>query len=260
MTREVGAASPEGPPTLGVVSRRAPGWVPNQHGAWAMIATPLLVGALASGPAWVHVPLAVFWFLGYFAFFAAGLWLKAPPRRRPRLTKPLLTYAAAATVVGIVVLVLDPGLIRWALLFLVPMAVGLWASWKRDDRSLLSGLSTSAGSCLMTLVAHDAGGGTDLTRAWVLTGILAAYFAGTVLYVKTMIRERDEPAYHWLSMMGHAGATLAMVLVSGWLVLVFAVLTIRAAIVPAYRLTPRTVGIGEIVATLVVALTALAVT
>ena len=42
----------------------------------------------------------------------------------------------------------------------------------------------------MTLVAYDAGGGTDWARAWLLTAILAAYFVGTVLYVKTMIRER----------------------------------------------------------------------
>ena len=49
-----------------------------------MLATPLAVGILASSPQWVHLPLTAFWFLGYFAFFAAGLWLKAPPRRRAR--------------------------------------------------------------------------------------------------------------------------------------------------------------------------------
>jgi hypothetical protein len=47
-------------------------WVPNQHGAWAMLAGPLLVGVLAGGAAWVHVPLTVLWFLGYFA---TGRWL-----------------------------------------------------------------------------------------------------------------------------------------------------------------------------------------
>ena len=66
------------------MSRRAPGWIPNQHGAWAMLATPLLVGILASRPTWAHLPLTAFWFLGYFAFFAAGLWLKAAPARRAR--------------------------------------------------------------------------------------------------------------------------------------------------------------------------------
>ena len=224
-----------------------------------MLATPLLAGVLASRPAWVHLPLAAFWFLGYFAFFATGLWLKAPPRRRPSLRTPMLVYAAAATAAGLVTVVLAPGLVRWAPLFVLPLGVALWSSWKRDDRSLLSGVSTSAGSCLMTLVAYDAGGGTDWRLAWVLTGVLAAYFVGTVLYVKTMIRERDEPAFHWLSMIFHSAVTVAMAWVSPWLVLVFAVLTIRAAIAPAFRLTPKRVGMAEIVATLAVGLTALAV-
>ncbi len=225
-----------------------------------MLATPLLVGVLASRPAWVHLPLTAFWFVGYFAFFAAGLWLKAPPRRRPSLARPLVTYAVGSAVLGGLTLALRPGLIAWAPLFVLPLAIGLWSSWRRDERSLLSGVSTSAGSCLMSVVAYDAGGGTDTRRAWILAGVLAAYFVGTVLYVKTMIRERDEPAHHWLSMMGHAAATIAMAPVSGWLVLVFTVLTIRAAIVPAFRLTPKVVGIGEIVSTVAVALTALAVT
>lgn len=240
--------------------KRNPGWVPNQHGAWAMLATPLLVGVLASHPAWVHLPLTAFWFLGYFAFFAAGLWLKAPPRRRPPLVRPLFTYAAAATVAGLLTLALHPSLIRWAPLFLVPMAVGLWSSWRHDERSLVSGIATTAGSCLMTVVSYDAGGATDLHRAWVLTAVLAAYFVGTVLYVKTMIRERDEPAYHWLSMGAHGAATVGVFAVSGALGVVFALLTIRAAIVPAFRVSPKAVGIGEAVATVVVAVVALLAT
>ena len=233
--------------------------MPNQHGAWAMLATPLAVGILASAPAWVHVPLTAFWFLGYFAFFAAGLWLKAAPRRRPALVPPVRTYTAASAVFGALALALDPGLLRWAPLFVAPMAIGLVASARRDERSLWSGLATSIGSSLMVLVAYDAGGGTDWERAWLLTGILAAYFAGTVLYVKTMIRERGDERFHWLSALAHAGATVAMTRVDPWLVLVFALLTIRAAALPAYRLSPKLVGIGEVVATVVVATTALLV-
>ncbi|GAA4389097.1 YwiC-like family protein [Ornithinibacter aureus] len=234
--------------------------MPNQHGAWAMLATPLAVGILASGPAWVHMPLTAFWFLGYFAFFAAGLWLKAPPRRRPALVPPLHTYAVASAAFGALTLALDPGLLRWAPLFVAPTAIGLVASARRDERSLWSGLATSIGSSLMVLVAYDAGSGTDWERAWLLTGILAAYFAGTVLYVKTMIRERGDERFHWLSALAHGAATVAMTGVDPWLVLVFALLTIRAAALPAYRLSPKAVGIGEVVATVVVATTALLVT
>jgi len=222
-----------------------------------MLATPLLVGILASGPRWVEVPLTAFWFVGYLAFFATGLWLKSG--RRARYLPPVRVYAAAAAGLGAVTLVLEPGLARWAPLFVVPLGVGLVASAVRDERSLLSGISTSAGSCLMTLVAYDAGGGTDWARAWLLTGVLAAYFVGTVLYVKTMIRERGVAAYHWLSALGHGAFACAMIPVSPWLVLVFTLLAVRAAVVPAFRLSAKAVGVGEIVGSVAVAVTALLV-
>ena len=251
-----GAASAVTAPRAG--RRRGPGWVPNQHGAWSMLATPLIVGTLAGHPRLVQLPLAAFWFVGYFAFFATGLWLKSG--RRARYVPPVRAYAVAAVLLAALTLALRPGLLRWAPLFVLPLGVGLVASARRDERSLLSGVATSAGSALMTLVAYDAGGGTDQARAWVLTGVLAAYFVGTVLYVKTMIRERGVTAYHWLSALGHGAFACAMIPVSPWLVLVFAVLAIRAAVIPAFALTPRTVGLGEVAATVAVAVTALLVT
>lgn len=223
-----------------------------------MLATPLLVGVLAAGPHWQHLPLAAFWFLGYFAFFATALWLKSGRRRRYR--PPALAYGAAATVAGALTLVAEPDLLRWAPLFVPPLGVGLLASAVRDERSLFSGVATTIGSSLMTVVAYDAGGGADFTRAWLLTGVLAAYFVGTVLYVKTLIRERDNPAYYWLSVTFHAIVTLALIPLCPPLTPVFAALTARAAIVPAFRIAPKQAGIGEILATVVVAVTALVVT
>ena len=242
--------------TPGRSGRRSPGWVPNQHGAWAMLATPLLVGVVASEPRWVHLPLAAFWFTGYFAFFATGLWLKS--RRRARYLPPVRVYAAATLVLGAIVLLMRPDLARWAPLFLPPLAIGLVASATRHERALVSGLATTIGSCLMTVVAYDAGGGTDWERAWQLAAVLAAYFAGTVLYVKTLIRERGSLRHYGLSVGFHGLATLAAIPAGSALVLVFALLTVRAAVVPAFAVSPRRAGMGEIAATLAVAAAALA--
>ena len=59
------------------MSARSAGWVPQQHGAWAMLASPLALGALASGLSWIHLPLAAFWVAGYFLFSASSMWLKS---------------------------------------------------------------------------------------------------------------------------------------------------------------------------------------
>ncbi|MFN8029669.1 MAG: YwiC-like family protein [Dermatophilaceae bacterium] len=249
------AARPAATP---VKRRRGPGWVPNQHGAWAMLAAPLLVGILAAGPRWVHLPLTALWFVGYFAFFAAGLWLKA--RRKPRYFPPVRAYGLAAIALGLITAALAPGLIRWAPLFVVPLGVGMVASARREDRALVSGLATTVGSALMTVVAYDAGGGTDWPRAWVLAGILAAYFGGTVVYVKTMIRERGSRPHYWLSVGWHLFAAVAMAWVSWPLVAVFAALTARAAYFPRWAMTPKQVGLIEIGATIAVAALALVTT
>jgi hypothetical protein len=244
--------------------RRSPGWVPNQHGAWAMLASPLLVGILAGGPAWVHLPLAAFWFAGYFAFFATSLWLKA--RRRATWFPPVRAYGVLTATLGIVVLVLQPGLVRWAPLFVVPLGVGLYAAAHRRDRALLSGLATTAGSALMTVVAYDAGPGSDLTRAWELALVQFLYFAGTVFYVKTVIRERENMTFRWLSGLFHVLALVVVAILFGlvendslaWpLLLVFAALLARAILVPPYRPTPKQVGIAEVAATVAVAATSL---
>ncbi|HRW20161.1 MAG TPA: YwiC-like family protein [Dermatophilaceae bacterium] len=252
--------------------RRSPGWVPNQHGAWAMLASPLLLGALAGGLSWRHLVLGAFWFAGYVAFFATSLWLKSG--RKPRFLRPVQVYAAAAAVLGVLTLVLGPGLLRWAPLFALPLGVGLWAAAHRRERDLLAGLTTVVGSALMTVVAYDAAGGSgalpavgaagDLSRAAVLALVQLLYFGGTVCYVKSVIRERGVPAFLRLSIGWHGAATLVVAvlwatgLVAGWaaaaLLATFVLLTARAAVVPRMSLSPKQIGIAEIGATLAVAL------
>ena len=236
--------------------RRSPGWVPNQHGAWAMLAAPALAGIISSGPTLAQVVLTAFWFSGYLAFQATGLWLKS--RRKSRWWPPVRTYGVLAAGLGLITVVLDPGLVRWVPLFLVPAALGLFAYARRDDRSLLSGVTTTAAACLFAPVAHDAGQHQDWPRIWLLTLVLALYFIGTVLYVKTMIRERESAGYRLGSITYHVAALL-IVAAAGhwWLAGVFAVLLLRAAVLPRLTLSPKQVGIIETVLTVAVLAVAL---
>lgn len=237
--------------------RPGPGWIPNQHGAWAMLAAPLLVGILGGGFAWVDLPLAAFWFVGYFAFFATSLWLKA--RRRAKWWPPVRAYSIAAGALGLVVAAMRPDLLVWIPAFILPLGVGLWAAAARRERDLLAGITTVVGSGLMTVVAYDAGSTGSLDRGWQLALVQFLYFAGTVSYVKSAIRERGNRGFLALSVGFHLLATLAMVPLSWWLVGLFAVLTIRAAITPLLAVSPKTLGIGEIVATVAVAVVSLLV-
>lgn len=219
-----------------------------------MLIAPLLVGVLAAGPAWVHVPLAAFWVVGYLSFYATCLWLKSG--RRERYLTPMVTYGVVAAGLGMLTLVLQPGLVRFAPLFVLPLAVGLVSSATRHERALVSGLATTLGSALVVPVAYTAGGGADPALPWLLAVVLAAYFAGTVLYVKTLIRQRGSAGYWWASVLAHAAVTLLLAPWAPAVAVVFAALTVRAALLPAFGVSPKQAGLGEVVATVAVSLTA----
>jgi hypothetical protein len=236
------------------VSRGAT-WVPNQHGAWAMLATPLLVGVLAGGASWTQLPLALVGFCGYFAFFAAGLWLKS--RRKPRFRAPVVVYSAACVPLAAVVLALQPSLLRWAPAFAPFLVVGLVEAVRRRDRSLLSGAATTLAASLMTVVAYDAGPGEDWTRAWLLTAVVAGYHLGVLVHVKALIRERRNPAYARAAVALHVLLTLLAALVSWPLVLVGVVLVARTVLAQRLAPSPKRVGIAELVVNVLVVVVAL---
>ncbi|MGA4779182.1 YwiC-like family protein [Cellulosimicrobium sp. AB352] len=256
------------------MARRPPGWVPNQHGAWPMLLLPFVVGTVRgvqdAGFRPVTLALGALWLVGYLAYSAAGLWLKS--RRRPRYRRPMLTYGAAATVLGTVVLLLDPALAAWAPAFVPFLALGLWASARRTERSVAAGGALTVAASLMTVVAYAAcqpAGASALAVpavVWLVAALLLAYLFGTVLYVKTMIRERGVRSYVVASVAYHAAVTLAAGVVAvvhdptwWWATAFLAAATARAAVLPGRRLSPRAVGTGEIVATVLLLVVALVV-
>lgn len=243
-------------------------WLPQQHGAWAMLFLPFIVGVVLRRQAGeVHpftVPLLPLWLIGYFAFHAFSLWLKA--RNKARYVRPLQVYGSLSAVLGALVLWLEPGLIEWAVLYAPLLGVGLWQAWKRDEAALLGRSMTVLAACLICAVTFSGslrefvqGVQTEAAfqRAAAATAILTTYFLGTIFYVKTMIRERGDRGFLALSVGYHALVTLLAALaagagwVSGWVPVFLLSTTLRAYAVPALgplrgrTVTPRQVGISE---------------
>lgn len=240
--------------------RRPAGWVPREHGAWAMLVLPLAVGALRGGPRWVHLWLLIAWLLAYLAFQAMATWLRSG--RKARYRPPVLAYAAATGVVGGGLLLAEPQLTRWGVVYAPLLVASLAFSARRNERALANDVVTIAAASLMAVVAyglaHDDGAwlpGTATARAWVVAAAVLAYFVGTALYVKTMIRERGNRAMYQWSVGYHAVAALALTPVPAVAAFCWAT-TVRAAVVPLRwpRARPVTVGMGELAASLVLGL------
>ncbi|PIN50924.1 hypothetical protein CT171_09375 [Trueperella pyogenes] len=250
--------------------RLPPGWIPNYHGAWAMITVPVLLGVLIGGFVWQHLLLLGLWWAGYFAFYAGGLWLRS--RRRPRYLPPVRAYTLVTLVFGVGLLIAAPYLLRWLPLFIPLIATTAWASSHRKDRSLLNDAVTVTAATLTLPVAFDlathglatppgASADASLTGwgwVWLVTLVVGWYFLGTVFYVKTNIRERGKPTWYIASVVFHSVGlvgvlVLAVLGVVTWpLAALWLIIAVRAAAVPAwgyYRrwLPALTIGLGEMV-------------
>lgn len=242
-------------------------WLPNQHGAWAMLIVPFVVGALtrhrADGlPMW-WVPLAVMWLVGYCLFAQCVSWLKTPARRRGGLRTPIITYLVVCVACGLVVLALDgAGLAIWLVGFAPLVAVAFALVRNHEERSVTSGMTTVAAACLMFYVVR-CGGWPVLNPGPhdAMTGVLLyGYFAGTVFHVKSFIREKNNPAAARNSTLWHAAWLVAAAAVCGpwlglgspWWIVFFAVALARTMVMKrmqnnGFPFRPGTLGVIEIV-------------
>lgn len=258
--------------------RRRAGWLPNQHGAWAMLLWPYGIGlylAIHDGHlGWYALPLFGTWMAGYFAFHATSQWLKS--RRNARYQQAVITYSAATAVLGLITWALAGWPLAWWTLPFIPLlGIALAMAAARHERDLLAGLLTVAAASLITLVVgwpHPgelAAWEASKQAAVVMAAIAFAYFGGTVWYVKTMIRQRGKAGWLVASIGWHTLATTAVATLaatgqlSWWWTPFFAATTARSAILPLVWpmrgrvLRPKAVGLIEIGFTLAAAVIAI---
>ncbi|MEV6725165.1 YwiC-like family protein [Streptomyces xanthochromogenes] len=237
-------------------------WLPNQHGAWAMLAVPFLAGTFLGRPRWIHLPLLAAWLLGYLAVYHAQQWLRLTrisrnPKAPRRHFRPAWVFGAAASAVGLGLAATHPWLLLAAACAAPFVAVNSLYAYANRERALLNGLAAVVPACGMLLVALRLGGG-----AWGagLAPALACllYFGGTVPYVKTMIRERNSRAYYRSSVAYHAVAVAAAALLNPWLAVPFALYLLRAALLPGRGLKVGVVGAVEVLGSLALLGTVLA--
>lgn len=251
--------------------RLPPGWIPDQHGAWAMISIPALTGVILAGFNWIHIPLLLFWWIGYFFFQAAMLWLKA--RRRPKYFPPVRAYGIALIPFAAIIAVFKPYLAVWVVAFAPLIAVAVWCTVNRKERTYLNDSATVLAACLMMAVTFHAvadHGDPRWTWVWLVLGVQFAYFWGTIPHVKALIRERHRIEAARQSVLFHAiGALAVTVLVGlgwfdrtlwgGWfLVLVWWLLVARAYLMPWWQrrtkpLRPAVIGFTEVAFSLAIA-------
>ena len=228
-----------------------------------MLAVPFLIGIAASTPSPWQLVLAVASVAGYLTSATGQAWLRA--RRRDPFTVPLVAYGAVFGVLGVALVVAFPALLA-TLVVLGPTTALIVAGAKPGTRrDLANSLAQAVQALVLVPSAAWVSGTFDLGRTAIATGVGAAYLLGTVLVVRSVLRERNSGSFAALSVGFHAVlAVLAAPLGPAWIVLALG-LTARAAALPytARRMagTPRPlkpvhVGAVEAVASIAVVVVA----
>lgn len=242
-------------------------WLPRQHGAWAMLLVPFLLGVAASGPDAWQLVMAIAALTGYLTSATLQAWARA--RRPPEYRAPIRVYGTIFVVTGLILIAVFPPLVL-SLLVVIPAAIIVFQGARPGTRrDLANSLAQVAQVLVLVPATAYVSGSFDADRVVAYTAVAAAYLVGTVLVVRSVLRERGNTAFVTVSVGFHAVVTtIAVVLYPSAYAFLAAGLTVRAIALPAVQrrvasegrtLRPIHVGMVEIAASIAVVVVSFAI-
>lgn len=225
-----------------------------------MLALPLLLGVAASRPGAWQLVLAGVALSGYLTSATLQAWSRA--RRAPEYRRPILVYSVAFAILGLVLLIAFPPIVLTLLVALPAALVVFQGARPGTRRDLANSVAQVAQAIVLVPAAAFVSGEFELARVLPYSAVSAAYLVGTVLVVRSVLRERGNAAFAALSLGFHALVTLlAIVALPAGYWLLAAGLAARAIALPVIQrarasgarpLRPIHVGLVEIAASLAV--------
>lgn len=138
--------------------------IPREHGGWAMVSVPYIIGMAAAKPVLLHLPLFLAWLCLYMASYPFLQSLKKTSQRKTWISWGIV-YALIAVVFLIPVLVFKPSMLWFAPVLLILIMVNVWHVLKKAERALLNDI------CAILLFC---------------TGGAAAYMLGAVVSIRCL--------------------------------------------------------------------------
>lgn len=221
-------------------------WVmPKQHGAWAMLIIPFWLGAYAGGVSWIHVPLFIAWLALYLATYPLLMAVKT--KRKEPYVPVAIRYGAIAAPALAVSLWQRPALVFFGLAMIPFFLVNTYYSRKKNERAFWNDVAAIGAFCIGGLGAFYVGRGELTLEAFELAVFSFLFFIGSTFYVKTMIREKKNERYKWLSW-GYHALLVACLIATGetFAVLAYAPSVVRAVYLYGKALPIMKLGILEI--------------
>ncbi|WP_318505107.1 YwiC-like family protein [Bacillus sp. T3] len=221
-------------------------FLPKQHGAWAMLIIPFWLGVVASGFLWQHIPFFFGWLLLYLATYPLLLLFKG--KKIPFYTKWTVIYIIPALLLLFIVLFSRPSIIYFGLVMIPFFFINAYFSSKNNDRAFLNDISAILVFSIAGLASSYFYNGS-INAATILIFIASIlFFIGSTFYVKTMIREKKNQHFKWISWGYHVLVPIVWFVMGQWIVgLAFIPSLARAVYLYGKPYSAKQVGIFEIV-------------
>lgn len=240
---------------------RKQSYFPPQHGAWAFIGLPVVVGFVVAD--WTPLLLCVA--VAAIAAFPFSHFLTAILRypHKERYVQPLALWFAVAGIPALVCVVFRPWLLFVGLAYIAVFAINVAFARHRLERSLANDLVFIVECVALIPVMWGIGATSQIfalpswssspVAMWALALLCLLAMVGSTLHVKSLIRERNNPHYPPLSLawavlciptaylLGLAIDTAAWVLV-----IPYVYLLIRAVALRSRSLKPGIIGVVEL--------------
>lgn len=221
-------------------------FIPKQHGAWAMLIIPFWLGAAATEIIWQHIPFFLGWLLLYLATYPMLFLFKK--KNIPFYRKWTFIYLVPALVFLMVPLFTTPSIVSFGLAMLPFFAVNAYFSSKKNERAFLNDLSAILCFGIAGLASSYLPNGSLTPNGWMAFVSSILFFIGSTFYVKTMVREKKNIRYKYLSWSYHLIVFLLWILLGEWIIaLAFIPSLIRAVVFYGNPLGMMKLGVYEIV-------------
>jgi hypothetical protein len=225
-----------------------------------MLALPLLLGVAASRPGTWQLVLAGVALSGYLTSATLQTWSRA--RRAPEYRRPILVYGVAFAILGLMLVIAFPSIVLTLIVAFPAALVVFQGARPGTRRDLANSVAQVAQAIVLVPAAAYVSGEFDLGRVLPYSAVAAAYLLGTILVVRSVLRERGNVAFSALSVGFHAAVTmLALAMLPVGYGLLAAGLAVRSIALPVVQqarasgarpLRPIHVGLVEIVASLAI--------
>lgn len=221
-------------------------FLPKQHGAWAMLIIPFWLGVIASQFMWQHIPFFIGWLLLYLATYPMLLLFKG--KNIPFYRKWTLIYLVPALLLLLIPLWTRPSIIVFGLSMIPFFIINVYYSSKKNDRALLNDFSAIIVFGIAGLASGYLSDGKINSETIVIFITSTLFFVGSTFYVKTMIREKKNIVYKWISWIYHIIIPGIFLIIGSYIVAIAYIPSlVRAIYFYGKPYTMKQVGILEIV-------------